>query len=78
MSKIATLKIKDFEYVFRKQSFNLLRQKGSHRIYGHKDGRKVVLPVHKGKTIKEGLANKIITKDLNISIVEFLNILKNQ
>ncbi|MCX6165179.1 MAG: type II toxin-antitoxin system HicA family toxin [Ignavibacteriae bacterium] len=76
MGKLATLKIKDFEFVFTKLNFILLRQKGSHRIYRHPDGRVIVLPVHKGKSIKEGLAHKIITKDLKISIQEFLKMLE--
>jgi predicted RNA binding protein YcfA (HicA-like mRNA interferase family) len=54
MGKLATLNIKDFEKVFDKLGFSFLRQKGSHKIYRHKDGRVIVLPAHKGKNVKEG------------------------
>jgi predicted RNA binding protein YcfA (HicA-like mRNA interferase family) len=78
MGKLATLTIKDFEKVFYKLGFTLLRQKGSHKIFKHKDGRVIVLPAHKGKNIKEGLAHKIITKDLKTQTQEFIKLLESK
>ena len=44
-----------------KDGFYLSRTKGSHRIYRHKDGRRVVLPFHHyGDTFPPGTLNDII------------------
>jgi predicted RNA binding protein YcfA (HicA-like mRNA interferase family) len=40
-------------------------------LFGNAEGKVIVIPHHKGKTIKEGLAHKIITKDLKLKIDEF-------
>ncbi|WP_347239087.1 type II toxin-antitoxin system HicA family toxin [Sphaerospermopsis sp. FACHB-1094] len=37
-----------------KIGFYFDRQKGSHAIYKHNDGRRVVIPIHSGKDIKQG------------------------
>jgi hypothetical protein len=38
----------------------------------------VIIAIHKGKNIKEGLAHKIITKEIEISIDEFFRILRGK
>ncbi len=58
-----------------KAGFKVLRQKGSHVIMGHEDGRVSVVPVHKGEEIGRGLLRKII-KDAGLSREEFLELLK--
>lgn len=65
------MKYKDFEKVLFKSGFKILRQKGSHVSFGNIDGKIIVIPNHKGKTIKEGLAHKIVTKDLKLKPDEF-------
>ncbi|WP_322743434.1 type II toxin-antitoxin system HicA family toxin [Sphaerospermopsis aphanizomenoides] len=40
--------------VIEKIGFYFDRQKGSHAIYKHNDGRRVVIPIHSGKDIKQG------------------------
>jgi predicted RNA binding protein YcfA (HicA-like mRNA interferase family) len=78
MGKLASITYKDVEFVLNKLSFSFLRQKGSHSLYGHVDGRRVIIAIHKGKNIKEGLAHKIITKEIEISIDEFFRILRGK
>jgi predicted RNA binding protein YcfA (HicA-like mRNA interferase family) len=68
---LSSLKYKDFEKSFLKLGYKILRQKGSHVLFGNAEGKVIVIPHHKGKTIKEGLAHKIITKDLKLKIDEF-------
>jgi predicted RNA binding protein YcfA (HicA-like mRNA interferase family) len=52
-----------------------VRQKGSHKIFSHSDGRLIVIPMHSNKPIPEGLLNKIIKQDLCLSKNEFLELL---
>jgi predicted RNA binding protein YcfA (HicA-like mRNA interferase family) len=42
-----------------KAGFVLKRQKGSHAIYRHKDGRQTIIPMHNGDLTK-GVANSIL------------------
>jgi predicted RNA binding protein YcfA (HicA-like mRNA interferase family) len=59
----------------KKAGFKRLRQKGSHLILGHNDGRVTVVPMHKGEDIGRGLLRKII-KDAGLSREEFIKLLK--
>lgn len=76
MGRLSSLTYRDLETVIKKLNFEYRRQKGSHKLYGHKDGRRVTISVHQGKNIKDGLAHKIITKEIGISIDEFFRILR--
>ena len=58
-----------------KLGFKEVRQKGSHKIFSHSDGRLIVIPMHSNKPIPEGLLNKIIKQDLRLSKDEFLELL---
>ena len=55
--------------------FKVVRQRGSHVILKHPDGRLTVVPVHRGEDIGRGLLLKII-KDAGLTRVEFLKLLK--
>ncbi|MFM6108108.1 MAG: type II toxin-antitoxin system HicA family toxin [Sphaerospermopsis kisseleviana] len=54
MSIFPSVKAKEFIKVIEKIGFYFDRQKGSHAIYKHNDGRRVVIPIHSGKDIKQG------------------------
>ena len=71
MGILSSLKYRDFEKALFKLDFIIVRQKGSHILFRNPDGKTIVIPHHKGRTIKEGLAHKIITKDLKLKIEEF-------
>lgn len=52
-----------------------MRQKGSHVIMKHPDGRVTVIPVHKGEELGRGILREII-KDAKVNKEEFLKLLK--
>jgi predicted RNA binding protein YcfA (HicA-like mRNA interferase family) len=58
----------------RKIGFLKIRQKGSHVIMRHPDGRMTVVPIHKGEDIGPGLLLEII-KDTKLSKEEFFDLL---
>jgi predicted RNA binding protein YcfA (HicA-like mRNA interferase family) len=76
MSRMGSVKHQDLEKVLKKLGFVKVRQKGSHSLWKHSDNRVVVISVHKSKDIKQGLLHKIITKEIGITVDDFLRILK--
>jgi len=60
----------------RKCGFVELRQKGSHLILlNNQSGKRVVVPMHKGKDIKKPLLRKIIEVEAQLTIEEFIKFL---
>ncbi|MFO7584494.1 MAG: type II toxin-antitoxin system HicA family toxin [Anaerolineales bacterium] len=59
----------------KKAGFEVLRIKGSHHFLGHPDGRRTVVPVHRGEIIGPGLTLKIL-RDCEIERETFLTFLK--
>jgi len=55
--------------------FKPVRQRGSHVMLKHDDGRLTVIPVHRGEEIGRGLLSKII-KDTGLTKEEFLKLLE--
>ncbi len=51
--------------------FKIIKQRGSHVILKHSDGRMTVVPIHSKEEIGPGLLLKII-KDAKLSKEEFL------
>ena len=49
-----------------KVGFVVIRVKGSHHFLGHPDGRRTVVPVHRGETIGRGLLAQIL-RDCDVS-----------
>ena len=74
MSNFPSVKAKDFIKVVEKLGFYFDRQKGSHSIYKHNDGRRVVIPIHSGKDIKQGTLTGMI-QDVGIDKETFFNLL---
>ncbi|MEW5693310.1 MAG: type II toxin-antitoxin system HicA family toxin [Candidatus Hydrogenedentota bacterium] len=74
MSGLGNIKAKDIEKVLSKSNYKFHHQRGSHRYYVL--GNKIIgVPQHKGKTLGVGLCHKIITKDMGITIDEFLKLI---
>ncbi len=67
-------KAKEVTKVAQNLGFYFSRQKGSHLILRHPDGRRITVPIHKGKEIGPALFNQIL-KDLKISKQKFWEIL---
>ena len=73
MAKLPLLTAKELIKIISKLGFVLIRQKGSHKFFQHKDGRTTVVPDHGTEQIDRGLLNKIIKQDLMMSIEDFIN-----
>lgn len=67
MNKLPVISSLKLCKIITKLGFKEIRQKGSHKIFSHSDGRLIVIPIHSNKPIPEGLLNKIIKQDLGIS-----------
>ncbi len=74
MSNLPSVTAKDFIKVIENLGFYLNRQKGSHAIYKDNQGNRVVVPIHSGKTLKQGTLLGMI-KDIGINKEEFLKLL---
>ena len=60
---------RDVARVAGRLGFVLSHQSGSHRVYKHPDGRRVVIPFHPGD-VRTGLLRGVI-EDLGISIEQY-------
>jgi len=58
-----------------KIGFQKIRQRGSHVFFRHPDGRKTVVPVHRGEELGRGMLRKII-KDVELIKEDFLELVK--
>lgn len=56
--------------------FQSVRQRGSHLIIKHPDGRSTVVPVHPGEELGRGILMEIMN-DVGISKKEFLELLES-
>ena len=61
MGNLRPLKPSEFVNVLGRCGFIQIRQRGSHVILRHSDGRWATVPVHKGKDLTKGLIHKILT-----------------
>jgi len=61
--------------VLTRVGFKVVRQRGSHIILKHPEGKLTVVPVHRGEDIGRGLLLKII-KDAGLTRGEFLKLLE--
>ncbi len=55
--------------------FQPVRQRGSHLIMKHSDGRSTVIPVHPGEELGRGILMEIMN-DVGLSKKEFLELLE--
>lgn len=60
LAGLRPLKIREIIRILGKLGFSLARQKGSHAIFKHSDGRFTVVPMHGDETLDRGLLRKII------------------
>ena len=58
-----------------KIGFQPVRQKGSHLIMKHPDGRSTVIPIHSGEELGRGILMEIIG-DTGLSREEFMQLLE--
>lgn len=72
--KLPVLYPKDLVRIVQKLGFRETRQKGSHKIFEHSDGRMIIIAFHANKPIPPGLLNKMIKQELKLSREEFLKL----
>ena len=75
MSNTPALTAQDFVRVLKKFGFVLHRQKGSHAVYKDSSGRRVVVPIHSGATLKPGTFAGML-KDAGLNKEEFFRVLQ--
>jgi len=68
--KLRPIKPEQLVKIIESLGFVKIRQKGSHAIYRHEDGRWITIPIHRGKEISVGLLRRIL-KDLQLTVEEF-------
>ena len=71
MTRFPALEGKEVVSVLEKFGFTIERQRGSHCIVKHSDGRATVVPLHGGETIGPGLFAKIL-RDTDLRREDFL------
>jgi predicted RNA binding protein YcfA (HicA-like mRNA interferase family) len=74
MTKLPSLTGEQICKALRKDGFQVIRQRGSHKYLKHADGRATVVPVHKGEAVGPGLLRKII-HDAELKRDDFLKLL---
>lgn len=74
MSRLPVLTGQAVIQALKREGFEDIRQKGSHRILRHPDGRSTVVPVHAGEDVGPGLLSKIL-RDTRLTREEFFKLL---
>ncbi len=69
MTKLRPAKAQEVQRVLEKLGFRLLRQRGSHAVYRHEDGRYTTVPVHRGD-LPLGTLRQIL-RDVGLTPEEF-------
>jgi predicted RNA binding protein YcfA (HicA-like mRNA interferase family) len=70
MPRLSPIKAIQLLKILHRLGFDQVRQKGSHIVLQHSDGRETVVPVHQGEEIGRGLLRKII-RDINLTPEQF-------
>ncbi len=71
MTRFPAFEGKEVVEILKRYGFVVERQRGSHVILKHDDGRATVVPVHAGETIGPGLFVKIL-RDVDLTREDFL------
>jgi len=76
MSKLPVIKDRELIQVLRKLGFFEHMEHGtSHLVFKHADGRRTTVARHPGKDMPRGTLRAIL-RDINVSIEEFVKLLK--
>jgi predicted RNA binding protein YcfA (HicA-like mRNA interferase family) len=75
MTKLARLTGQQVIAALKKAGFEVLRVKGSHHFLMHTDGRRTVVPVHRGEVVGPGLMLKIL-RDCEMERDAFMELVK--
>lgn len=75
MSKLPILNAREVLKALKKEEFFEFHRVGSHVQLKHEDGRRVTVPMHKGKDIGRGMLHSILEQS-GIEPADFLKLLK--
>lgn len=75
MSKLQIIDAKRMEKLLFLLGFAKVRQKGSHILYRHPDGRSTTIPHHKSRVLARPLI-RIILKEVEISMEDYQELLR--
>lgn len=76
MPRPPVLSFRDIDRALHRLGFAVVRQKGSHILYRHPDGRTTTVPRHGGRDIAPPILRKIVD-DIGVSVEVFLNALRS-
>ena len=71
MTKLKPVSSHKLLKIVKKLGFKLIHVKGSYHVFKNKIGKRITIPVHKGKAIGKGLLLKIIKEDLGSTKKQF-------
>ena len=74
MSKLRPVEADKVVKALNKLGFEIARQKGSHLVMKHPDGRVTMVPIHGGEELGRGILRQI-AHDIKIGKDEFVKIL---
>jgi len=75
LSKLQIIDASKMEKLLTFLEFKKIRQKGSHALYKHPDGRITTIPHHKGRVLARPLIREIL-KEIEITVEEYSKLLK--
>jgi predicted RNA binding protein YcfA (HicA-like mRNA interferase family) len=75
MEKLPRVTAAEAIKVLERAGFLLVRQSGSHKIYKHKEGKRVTVPYHAGRTLHPKVLQSIL-RDANLTVKSFKDLLK--
>lgn len=72
MSRVGPLPARKVVRALEALGFQVVRQKGSHAMLVHPDGRTTIVPIHPSQEIGPGLLRKIV-RDAGVSMEDFMD-----
>ena len=75
MEKLPRVTAAEAIKVLERAGFLLVRQSGSHKIYKNKEGKRVTVPYHAGRTLHPKVLQSIL-RDANLAVKSFKDLLK--
>lgn len=76
MTRLPLINARRLEKLLTKLGFELVRTKGSHRIYQHPDGRRTMFPHHGGKDLPRPLLVAIL-RQVGLSREQYIELLED-
>ncbi|MBK6911775.1 MAG: type II toxin-antitoxin system HicA family toxin [bacterium] len=71
MTKLPVVDFRTFEKVLKRLGFDPVRQRGSHVVFKHPDGRGTAVPNHPGRDLTRPLIRDILN-EISVSIDDYL------